>query len=421
LGISLNKDYFHAERIANHVHLFRSALFFRHGVLLPFHRHQEVGTTEDYAPRDELDEMRLRVRSLSRHRRAYTIDRMVALKLDSASTEMDNVNFNSSIVPVNINSIFHDFRVIGQGAFGEVYSARTKSACALGVAEVAIKRIGLDQPLRGLKREIRVLQLCAHPNVIRLLKTYVWENHMWVVMEFCKGGTIEQLRDAHDMSPAAVSYIARELLKALRFIHDSQRIVHRDMKPENVFVTLQGEVKLGDFGFSMDTSYSTRHDRNSVAGTARYLAPEMLCKRGYASKLDIWSFGCTLLYLVTGSDLHSDLASMEAMLRVGSEGVPKVRLNAYRKSPSRQGSRAARRVSYSDRKNSPQRNSSRRMWDPAAKDFIEHCLAYDPRERWSAAQLLEHPFITQHAAATGKVLHPYLRNKILENSLDGMV
>ena len=187
------------------------------------------------------------------------------------------------------------------------------------------------------------------------------------------------------MDEPTIAYICRELLCGLEYLHDVQHKVHRDLKPENVFLHLDGQVKIGDLGFCVDTGYETRHTRNSIAGTARYLAPEMIKKDGYCSKLDIWSFGCMVYFMACGKDLYHNESSLSAMFQIATKGAPSLPHNA--------------------------------RWSPEFLHFLDASLQPDPSLRWSAAQLLRHPFLTECPMAEMNDLRVIFHNVFVGRAL----
>ncbi|PSR88382.1 Serine/threonine-protein kinase [Actinidia chinensis var. chinensis] len=152
---------------------------------------------------------------------------------------------------------------LGKGSYGAVYKARDIRTSEM----VAIKVISLSEGEEGyeeIRGEIEMLQQCSHPNVVRYLGSYQGEEYLWIVMEYCGGGSVADLMNVTDESleEYQIAYICREALKGLSYLHSIFK-VHRDIKGGNILLTEQGEVKLGDFGVAAQLT-RTMSKRNTI-------------------------------------------------------------------------------------------------------------------------------------------------------------
>jgi len=196
--------------------------------------------------------------------------------------------------------------VSGKGSFSVVYAA----TCKADGMPVALKRIDLDgitpkeARVKCLK-ETRLLCSLKHPNVIQLIDSFSTKEGLFIVLEWAAAGDLKnilrrvksQLSRLHE--DVIWSYFV-QIMHALEFIH-SHRIIHRDVKPSNIFITESGQVKLGDLGISRKLSQTTVKAYSKV-GTPLYVAPEILRGCGHCFKTDIWGAGCVLYELAM---LHS--------------------------------------------------------------------------------------------------------------------
>ncbi|MBI4864368.1 MAG: serine/threonine protein kinase [Candidatus Riflebacteria bacterium] len=190
---------------------------------------------------------------------------------------------------------------LGSGATGLVFRATQRSL----QRPVAIKFLHVAPQaspavLRRFQQEARVLASLSHPNVLKVYDSGV-ETLPYLVTELAEGGTLREAlhRRGRLVVPDAVR-IAREILEALGHLHDNG-IVHRDVKPENVFFTSDGQLRLGDFGLVfVETGTSRCTTQGAVLGTPRYMAPELFEGHPFSPACDIYSTGTLLFEILTG-------------------------------------------------------------------------------------------------------------------------
>ena len=173
---------------------------------------------------------------------------------------------------------------LGKGSYGAVYKARDLLTSEL----VAVKVISLTEGEEGyeeIRGEIAMLQQCNHPNVVRYLGSFQGEDYLWIVMEYCGGGSVADLMNITDeaLEEQQIAYICREALKGLTYLHSIFK-VHRDIKGGNILLTEQGEVKLGDFGVAAQLT-RTMSKRNTFIGTPHWMAPEVIQENRYDGKV----------------------------------------------------------------------------------------------------------------------------------------
>jgi len=144
--------------------------------------------------------------------------------------------------PGDPNTIYRNLVKIGQGASGGVYTAHDRSN-----TPVAIKQMNLEkQPKQDLIiNEILVMRESAHPNIVNFKDSYLWKGDLWVVMEYMEGGSLTDVVTAHCMSEAQIAAVSRETCEGLRHLH-SKGVIHRDIKSDNILLSLNGDVKLSE-------------------------------------------------------------------------------------------------------------------------------------------------------------------------------
>eukprot|EP01091_Cochliopodium_minus_P004807 TRINITY_DN1469_c0_g1_i1.p1 TRINITY_DN1469_c0_g1~~TRINITY_DN1469_c0_g1_i1.p1 ORF type:complete len:528 (+),score=163.97 TRINITY_DN1469_c0_g1_i1:129-1712(+) len=266
----------------------------------------------------------------------------------------------------------------GKGGFGIVCSAKDLTS----KKKVAIKKMkhANTKECHMNYSEIYFLNKCKHANIVAYNKAYVLPTlqEMWVVMEFLEGGTLSQAVKGYTFKESQVAYSARELLKAIKFIHENG-VCHRDIKSANVMMSIKGQIKLIDFGLckSMEDGPTTH-----MLGSPFWIPPEMIQKKPHSYPTDIWSFAICMMELCEGNPPNCS-SSLKAMFLVGIGQSPKL--------------------------------EKMESWSETVIDFLDRCLEIDPEKRSTAAQLLQHPFCQK--ADTQKSMEQILQQIFLQTSL----
>lgn len=193
-------------------------------------------------------------------------------------------------------------RLLGQGNFAKVYYARHLSTGQ----SVAVKAIDKEKVLKvGLvdqtKREISIMRLIQHPNVMQIYEVMASKTKIYFVMEYAKGGELFKKVSKGKLKEDVARKYFQQLISAIDFCH-SRGVYHRDLKPENLLLDENGMLKVTDFGLSA-LAKCKRQDGllHTTCGTPAYVAPEVICRRGYdGDKADIWSCGVILYVLLAG-------------------------------------------------------------------------------------------------------------------------
>ncbi|XP_030638464.1 serine/threonine-protein kinase PAK 6 [Chanos chanos] len=259
-------------------------------------------------------------------------------------------------------SYLENFVRIGEGSTGVVCIAREKHSGR----QVAVKMMDLRRQQRRelLFNEVVIMRDYQHRNVVEMYKSALVEEELWVIMEYLQGGALTNIVSETRLTEEQIATVCEAVLQALAYLH-SQGVIHRDIKSDSILLSLDGRVKLSDFGFCAQISKDIPK-RKSLVGTPYWMAPEVISKSAYGTEVDVWSLGIMVVEMVDGEPPYFSETPVAAMKRLRDEPAPTVR-NVHQISP-------------------------------VLKDFLDRMLTRDPMERASATDLLEHPFLLQSSS-----------------------
>ncbi|KAH6618113.1 hypothetical protein B0J18DRAFT_436501 [Chaetomium sp. MPI-SDFR-AT-0129] len=248
--------------------------------------------------------------------------------------------------------VYRGFTKIGQGASGGVYTGHERGTNRL----VAIKQMNLEQqPKKDLIiNEILVMKESSHPNIVNFIDSYLCGGELWVVMEFMEGGSLTDVVTFNIMTEGQIASVCRETLRGLQHLH-SKGVIHRDIKSDNILLSMEGNIKLTDFGFCA-TINEAQNKRTTMVGTPYWMAPEVVTRKEYGRKVDIWSLGIMAIEMIEGEPPYLTESPLRALWLIATHGTPQIK--------------------------------NEQELSPVFRDFLYFALKVDPEKRASAHDLL---------------------------------
>ena len=290
---------------------------------------------------------------------------------------------------------------IGEGTYGVVYKAKDRITGEV----IALKKIRLEAEDEGIPstaiREISLLKELQHPNIVRLYDVVHTEKKLTLVFEYldqdlkkyldvCEGGLEEGIMKS----------FLYQLLRGVAYCHH-HRVLHRDLKPQNLLINREGELKLADFGLARAFGIPVRSYTHEVV-TLWYRAPDVLLgSRKYSTPVDIWSIGCIFAEMCNGRPLFPGNSDTNQLDRIFQKlGVPDevdypgiADLPDWPKVKSKLSSSAARRLKVAP-SNVRRLVKSDNMITEAGINLLREMMKYDPAKRISARVAMEHPYFS---------------------------
>lgn len=267
---------------------------------------------------------------------------------------------------------------IGRGQFGSVYRALNLNSGQM----VAVKRIKLqgrsEDEVTQLMNEVDLLKRLTHPSVVKYEGLVRGTEALSIILEYVENGSLLHTLKAFGNFPERLvaSYVVK-ILEGLNYLHE-MKVVHCDLKAANILTTKNGNVKLSDFGVSLNLK-AVENLKNDAVGTPNWMAPEVIELKGVTPAADIWSLGCTIIELLTGKPPYGDMLAMSAMWRIVEDDCPPF----------------------------PEKISA------SLRSFLELCFDKDPTKRPTAEELFEHEWLaanfTGHKDLRPQDSVPFLR------------
>ncbi|KAJ3037932.1 spindle assembly checkpoint kinase [Rhizophlyctis rosea] len=276
--------------------------------------------------------------------------------------ERGTLNTNENAQPKD-RWCLNDFdvgRALGKGKFGRVYLAREKRSGYIVALKILFKSELTEGRIeKQLRREIEIQSHLRHPNILRLYGYFYDAKRVYLILEYAaKGELYKQLKKYSRFTERKSAKYIGQMTNALVYLH-KKHVIHRDIKPENLLLGVRGELKIGDFGWSVHAPHARR---TTLCGTLDYLPPEMVEGRDHNDKVDLWALGVLLYEFLVGCPPFEDPSSNRATYK---------------------------RIAQVDLK-IPE------FVSPEAADLIRRLLQHNPNQRLPLDQVLRHPWILKY-------------------------
>lgn len=277
--------------------------------------------------------------------------------------------------PMSAGSRWKKGKLLGRGTFGHVYigfNSQSGEMCAMKEVTLFSDDAKSLESAKQLMQEVHLLSRLRHPNIVQYYGSETVDDKLYIYLEYVSGGSIHKLLQEYgQFGELAIRSYTQQILSGLAYLH-AKNTLHRDIKGANILVDPNGRVKVADFG--MAKHITGQYCPLSFKGSPYWMAPEVIknskeCSLG----VDIWSLGCTVLEMATTKPPWSQYEGVAAMFKIGnSKELPAI----------------------------PDHLSNE------GKDFVRKCLQRNPRDRPSASELLDHPFVKGAAPLERPIMVP---------------
>jgi len=274
---------------------------------------------------------------------------------------------------------------LGEGTYGMVYKAREKKTDRI----FALKRINLDSNGEGIPatslREVALLRELDHPNIVKLEDVITVSNRLFLVFEFLDRDLKKYLDTVDVIQPALVKSYLYQLIQSIAYCH-SHRILHRDLKPQNILIDNTGALKLADFGLGRAFGVPMRPYTKEVI-TLWYRAPELLMgSKVYATPVDVWAIGC----------IFAEMATLRALFQGDSEVDQLYRIFHILGTPSNEVWPNFNQLANFSPQFPQWKRDDIKKYVPGLEEsgyqLLLEMLQYDPTKRITAKKALKHPY-----------------------------
>jgi serine/threonine protein kinase len=282
--------------------------------------------------------------------------------------------------------------IVGEGSYGIVYKCRNKKNGEF----VAIKKFKEEEDdlvKKTISRELRVLQMLKHDNIVEFKEAFKMKGNLFLVFEYVDKNLLELLQEhPKGLDPGLIKKLIYQMCKSVKYLH-GLNIVHRDIKPENLLVDEQNRLKLCDFGFAR-TIKSTQEKLTDYVATRWYRSPELLITSGYyGPEVDYWAIGCIMGELADGDPMFpgdNEIDQLNVIQKVIGR-LPDFQYDMFYNNPQYKNARLLE-------VNKPETLERRYLGKLSrqAISFMKGLLHPDPVQRLNGETVFNHPYFESY-------------------------
>ena len=283
--------------------------------------------------------------------------------------------------------------VVGEGAYGIVYKCKDRDTKEF----VAIKKFKETEDeivKKTMRRELKMLQLLKHENVVEFKNAFKKKGNLFLVFEYVEKNLLEVLQESPSgLEPSLIKKLIYQLCKAIKYLHD-QNVIHRDIKPENLLINNDMVLKLCDFGFARKISMTSNETLTDYVATRWYRSPELLITNGYyGPEVDYWAIGCIMGELADGEPLfpgENETDQLHCIQKVLGN-LPQNQVDMFYRNPLYNG----KNLLDVDRPETLERRYIGKL-PKIAINFMKGLLELDPNKRLNGKTVFSHPYFENY-------------------------
>ena len=284
--------------------------------------------------------------------------------------------------------------VVGEGAYGIVYKCRNKETGKY-VAIKKFKEIEDKLVQKTMKRELKMLQMLKHDNVVDFQEAFIYKGNLFLVFEYVEKNLLEVLEKSPEgLNPKLIRSFAFQMCKAVHYLHINN-MIHRDVKPENLLIDENMQLKLCDFGFARKITLDEKNNNidamTDYVATRWYRSPELLLSNGiYGPEVDYWAIGCIMGELADGNPMfpgENEVDQLECIIKILGN-LPQDLVNMFYENPIYNGKELFK---VNNRTESLERRYMGKL-GPTAIDFLKGLLQLDPNKRLNDETVFKHKY-----------------------------
>lgn len=218
---------------------------------------------------------------------------------------------------IKIKQYYHKYEKIGEGAYSNVYKGYHQNLSKI----FAIKEINISihrKNIERFKEEVKLMKNLNHNNIVKLFDTIENEDYMYLILEYCEYGDLKKFLNKRPLKEKKVRKFMKQIVSGLKYLN-SFDIYHRDLKPQNILVDKNYNLKISDFGLAKSCESNTLLD--TICGSPMYMAPEIMKYRQYDTKADLWSLGIIFYQMLTGKPPYTANNHAELMENIEHKSI----------------------------------------------------------------------------------------------------